>query len=261
MSEQPKYIYDSISLEEEALNIQQVEWQDFIERLKKGSPEQIKRIQQEFVYPESPHKKFCFQLFHVLSIEECQDLIARTEQAGYKALVGYQTSYRSNWRVIIELPEVADILFQRVKAFLPLEVKLLHPPGTWQCLGLNYRFRFCRYKPTQLFAAHRDGDFVVSPTEKSLLTFMIYLSDNEQGGSTNFLYPDGKVKKKIPPKPGMVLIFDHNMFHEGAKLEGGLKYLMRTDIMYKRIKAPVETNTPRDRALRLIGEVCSMKLI
>ena len=34
------------------------------------------------------------------------------------------------------------------------------------------------------------------------------------------------------PEPGKVLIFQHNLFHEGSLLISGCKYAMRTDIMY-----------------------------
>ncbi len=32
----------------------------------------------------------------------------------------------------------------------------------------------------------------------------------------------------------MVLIFQHNMLHEGERLNTGLKYIMRSDVMYQR---------------------------
>ena len=36
----------------------------------------------------------------------------------------------------------------------------------------------------------------------------------------------------VVPEPGMVLLFQHNIYHEGALVTGGLKYAMRTDVMY-----------------------------
>lgn len=37
------------------------------------------------------------------------------------------------------------------------------------------------------------------------------------------------------PKIGDLIIFDHNLWHEGEKLETGEKFVMRSDIVYERI--------------------------
>ena len=42
----------------------------------------------------------------------------------------------------------------------------------------------------------------------------------------------------MQPEPGMALVFVHWLRHEGARLRSGIKYLMRSDIMFKR-KSPV----------------------
>ena len=49
-------------------------------------------------------------------------------------------------------------------------------------VGANERFRCYRYKPGQKFAAHYDGAFERDETERSLLTFMVYLNDDFEGG-------------------------------------------------------------------------------
>lgn len=64
---------------------------------------------------------------------------------------------------------------------------------------------------------------------------MIYMNavPDEFGGSTNFLNrKTGKVESRVNPSQGMVLIFEHPLYHEGQMLTGGLKYLMRSDVMY-----------------------------
>ena len=37
--------------------------------------------------------------------------------------------------------------------------------------------------------------------------------------------------------PGMVLVFDHGIMHEGSELKKGRKYCVRTDVMYAPKKA------------------------
>jgi tetratricopeptide (TPR) repeat protein len=108
----------------------------------------------------------------------------------------------------------------------------------WRAYGLNPQFRFCRYEPGQKFAAHYDGNFAISSEDKSFYTFMIYLNGGFDGGATNFLSdsatpPRGRVLESLAPEAGMLLVFQHNIYHEGEELRGGLKYMMRSDVMYR----------------------------
>lgn len=71
----------------------------------------------------------------------------------------------------------------------------------------------------------------------------LYLNDSARasatgeghvGGATSFLSRDGKRRVDVDPKAGSVLIFQHaGLYHEGARLDEGTKYTMRTDILYK----------------------------
>ena len=69
--------------------------------------------------------------------------------------------------------------------------------------------------------------------EQSHITALIYLSDGFIGGETT-LYDiynyDNNIKLK--PETGMVLLFDHLIWHEGSELIKGKKYIIRTDVMY-----------------------------
>ena len=56
---------------------------------------------------------------------------------------------------------------------------------------------------------------------------MIYLNDNYVGGETTFN------EISILPKQGKALIFQHDLEHEGSSVIQGIKYVLRTDIMYK----------------------------
>jgi prolyl 4-hydroxylase len=39
----------------------------------------------------------------------------------------------------------------------------------------------------------------------------------------------------VQPKEGMALAFMHSIWHEGAVVRNGKKYVLRTDVMYKQV--------------------------
>ena len=52
---------------------------------------------------------------------------------------------------------------------------------------------------------------------------------NFVGGHTQFFEPD---QISVAPRRGMALVFHHPQLHEGAVIEEGVKYVLRTDVMY-----------------------------
>lgn len=65
-------------------------------------------------------------------------------------------------------------------------------------------------------------------------TVQLYLNEGFEGGATTFIHHDDE-KKNVPciPRTGMVLVFQHDIYHEGSALIKGRKYTIRTDVMYK----------------------------
>ena len=78
-------------------------------------------------------------------------------------------------------------------------------------------------------ALHCDGVFVRSREEQSLFTAMVYLNDGFEGGTTDF-----DRGPQIIPRRGMALLFEHTQLHQGAAVTRGRKYVLRTDVMYRR---------------------------
>lgn len=154
---------------------------------------------------------------------------------------GYSTGYRSNTRRIIFYEELRNIIWDRISTFMKQELSHAQVDGAkWRAYGLNPQFRFCRYEPGQKFAPHYDGNYMISSEDRSFYTFMIYLNGGFNGGATNFLsdaatpsVERGSVLESLAPEAGMLLVFEHNIYHEGEKLDTGVKYMMRTDVMYK----------------------------
>jgi hypothetical protein len=55
------------------------------------------------------------------------------------------------------------------------------------------------------------------------------------GGATNFLTDDSDLPTAgVVPVPGRVLLFEHRLLHEGEEVSAGVKYVVRSDIMFRR---------------------------
>ncbi len=167
----------------------------------------------------------------VLSPAECAGLIERIEQLGPTTAPittahgpVMRTDIRNNERVMFDDPELARELFARVEGAIPPRMCGM------RAVGANERFRCYRYAPGQRFAPHYDGAFVRSDRERSLLTLMVYLNEGFTGGATAFHDWD----LRVAPRAGMALLFQHLVLHEGCELIAGTKYVLRSDVMYRR---------------------------
>jgi predicted 2-oxoglutarate/Fe(II)-dependent dioxygenase YbiX len=170
-----------------------------------------------------------FTITEVFTPAECEAAIARAEQLGFdaapiSAAEGFvmRPDVRNNERAMFDDAELATELFTRVRDALPRRLCGRRPAG------VNERFRCYRYRPGQRFAPHYDGAFQRSRRERSELTFMIYLNDGFTGGRT--VFHDFDVD--VAPRCGMGLLFQHEVLHEGCAVESGVKYVLRSDVMY-----------------------------
>lgn len=175
-----------------------------------------------------------------LTTDECRAVVEATEKVGYENAQKYCFMYFNRWndRFMSDDAELAAFLWERVKEFTPKQIEAFD--RTWEVDGLNSRFRFCKYNGEQghYFGPHTDGMYTVDNDHKSLLTCMFYLNGEEafEGGLTNFLdHSTRQLKHSIQPEPGLCVIFrqvDRRTYHEGTRVTSGLKYIMRTDVMY-----------------------------
>jgi hypothetical protein len=176
-------------------------------------------------------------IHNFLSDEECSALIRRSELLAYEpgTVAGVVSeNIRNNERVIVDDASLASDLFHRAEPFLPAVLE------DHRLVGFNERWRFYRYQPGQTFKPHRDGPYLrMKSWEQSELTFMVYLNDGMVGGETRFFADIEKAFQQPPypylcvqPKAGMALVFLHSVWHEGAVVQSGQKYVLRTDVMY-----------------------------
>lgn len=168
---------------------------------------------------------------NVLSGEECEQLISKIEEIGPCAAPVTTRSgpvlrpeIRNNERVMFDDPILAQLLFERIKEILPEQMY------NKSLLGANERIRCYKYKPGMRFNVHADGSFIRDTQERSYYSYLVYLNEGFEGGATCFQV---EPEVSITPETGMGLLFQHRILHSGAEVLSGIKYVVRTDIMYR----------------------------
>ncbi|KAI1140141.1 hypothetical protein F5Y05DRAFT_307791 [Hypoxylon sp. FL0543] len=176
---------------------------------------------------------------------------------------GYEVAvpdYRNGDRIIWDQQDVVDRLWARLASVPQVKDSLLSFAQSWERSGgdkadqtvwdfhaLNKRMRFLRYGPGGFFRPHCDAPYGETMADgHSVLTHYtvhLYLNDSKQevgdaaelvGGATSFLSANQQRKMDVDPKAGRVLIFQHRrLYHSGDDVKEGVKYTMRTDIMYR----------------------------
>ncbi len=166
-----------------------------------------------------------------LSPEECASLITDAESRGFAEApitigpnrFAMRPDIRNNRRVMWDDHPLAGRLWSRVAERIPGRL------GGWSALGLNERFRVYRYDVGQRFAWHYDGAFHRTFDEQSHYSLLFYLNERFAGGLTEFEH------RRIEPRTGRALAFLHPIRHQGGKVTAGTKYVLRTDVMYRRV--------------------------
>ena len=192
----------------------------------------------------------CLLVHGFLSPDECAALIDAAEARGFVgAGSDYPPSYRNNDRQVLDDDALAQRLFERLRAYAP--ERLVDDDGAgWRLHALNERLRLCRYRPGQRFNIHQDGVHHRGADQRTRLTFMIYLTDGDafDGGDTVF-YAQGPqggaddappVVARVRPRAGLLIVFDHALWHAGEAVTRGIKHILRSDLLYRReMPAPI----------------------
>lgn len=186
---------------------------------------------------------------------------------GHQALY---SDTRNCGRIIWDSQEVVDAVWDRI-SHLPEIQEILRLESVPQVVGYgptkrgevwnftrpNERMRFLKYVGGEYFRPHCDGSYETPDrTERSYFTLHLYLNDagpppeqqlralpkedrkrmiksSLHGGATSFHSYNMKEKLDVVPKAGQILIFQHrNLLHSGDDVVQGVKYTMRTDLMY-----------------------------
>ena len=218
----------------------------------------------------------CFQLWNVLTNDECDQLINITDNLlGYTqdapVSLPFSIRHMSNCNWIVN-DNICDTIYNRCKPFLPKFITrsvkdkdIINQLGQdmmmmneydsrdiYNLTGLNNRFRFYRYEAGDYFKPHTDGswphskiingqfiDDAYNDGRESAMTVLILLSDDYDGGNTIF-YDRNNNQNEVyvkTPKGGIIAFFhgihDLHMLHEGQLIQRGMKYMIRTELIFE----------------------------
>lgn len=216
-------------------HLQNVDWTAFLD----------KRFDLKKVTTQQVHAKIpAWVIDGFLSPAECKRLIQACENSKALGATPYSRQYRGNTRMLTTDKPLATRLWSRLECFTPRFKE-------WRAVGLNERWRWAKYWPSDQFGRHVDAFFKRSSEEQSFLTVNIYLNGSDPTsaglptfakGYTRFFL--GEKNPHVPthlikPKPGRVLLFQQppcaHLRHDGESVAGGNKYLLRSDVMYTRL--------------------------
>lgn len=228
-----------------------------------------------------------FVIHNALSPQDCETLISFFADAPISAPVsvaGFNESMSSantmgvagSMRTTMWAPDLAEKVWNQIKMFFGprymedttstdwWQAKL--PEGAfawedghhrhWAAVGASPMMRFMKYEDGGEHYAHYDaGYFYPDGEHRTLMSFVMYLTTNTEGGATRFIKDaqsdlpvwershddwdrqvhDEEVIKAVQPLEGSILVFDHRLCHDVQPYLGeNPRIIVRGDIIYKR---------------------------
>mmetsp|Transcript_17258 Transcript_17258/g.22425 ORF Transcript_17258/g.22425 Transcript_17258/m.22425 type:complete len:245 (+) Transcript_17258:109-843(+) len=176
------------------------------------------------------------------SQKECSSFVDAADAIGFESVSHPATkiiAHRKCGRIQREDIPLSKSIFSRITAVLDLIVghhgsDLI---ANRNLVGCNPNIRVYKYDKGDSFGRHVDSsDNVPLLKGRTEVTVLVYLTSCF-GGSTRFFPPHGKRRGgfAFEPQAGAILLHIHGdrcLEHEADPVLGGLKYVLRTDIVY-----------------------------
>ncbi|GLE05056.1 hypothetical protein PINS_up014040 [Pythium insidiosum] len=125
--------------------------------------------------PTYLHGDLIYAIPSFMSKNECERVIKFAQAQGFERVTQRATklyAFRDNDRILLRMPEFAEMLWQRMKPLVPAEYEGMY------AAGLNPAIRFYRYNKGQRFGCHVDQSDVDAETGfHSRFTVLVYLND------------------------------------------------------------------------------------
>lgn len=189
-----------------------------------------------------------FVLRGALTAAECAEWTRAATDSGFARSGGWTFFAGDRERSTVTDARMADTLWSRLAPHVGSRVhdagasdhsfsgRLADiPSGTYDPVGLASFLRFSRYAPGGSFATHTDTCLASGPDYTGLMTVLVYLNDDFDGGGT-LVHRDGERSGEPPirirPETSKALVFYHYRRHAGEAVSGGVKHVARTEVMF-----------------------------
>lgn len=215
-------------------------------------------VRSRQLVPDQPHLMIAVDSF--FSESECSALIAAAHASGLQPPSAADLTPRKNEAFLNrESSAFIDISFaqrvwRRLLPYLP-EIDGRVPVGLHgdnnKCASCM--LKFYRYTKGMRFDQHVDQSWKgAAPGEETEYTLLFYLNSSGeplpehgcdqplQGGDTVFMRTAKSELCRVQPKRGMALLHAHGrrcLMHYGEEVTRGEKYVLRADVMYRRLNA------------------------
>jgi hypothetical protein len=194
-----------------------------------------------------------FVVKNVLTPEECMEWIQRAEKEDFQYPNGNIMFAGKRKRVTLNSEELAERVWKKIESTLSPRIHDANSTKSFSFSGPATKIRSGVYSPTRVnafcrfskydvgdeFRLHTDTCYACDESDTGLCTVLLYLNGDMRGGET-VMVPNYDLnspeKVTITPEPGLVLVFYHMQPHVGMEVTSGCKYIMRSDVMYRRVK-------------------------
>jgi hypothetical protein len=239
--------------------------------LLKNYPLYSQTSHHQYIIQPDKNKNTAFTFDNLLSKQESQEIIKNVQNKNFLNLNSiYSENVRDSSRICVFDDQLSSVLWKRINKtlrrqhlefnFYPIGFKTF---GVWEPQKINNCFRISKYEsPSSGFLSHFDNQYTTSFDEKSVFSMVIYLNDDFEGGETfiheeHLLNVDEDINKEtfegftiqeeikkvgiqnykkhsIQPKIGKCVVFSHSLLHSGEPLTKGVKYILRTDVIFEK---------------------------
>lgn len=188
------------------------------------------------------------EISNVLTAAECEYFILSVipeELLDTTALEGGREVFpkRISMRTKLTCPALAQDFLDRLRPVLPNELTFQQEDlelgafltGTWKLHSVNECISFLKYPPGGVFTRHRDGIYIPNEDTRSLISILVYLNADYEGGETMAFSDDGTVQATVQPATGNAFCMLQRVLHQGNEVIVGFKHVIRLDLLYQRV--------------------------
>jgi len=230
-----------------------------------------------------PNVQGAFVMRNVLTPDECSRLIDLFQSSHIAAPVSiqgrqdYPDNRMGSVRATAWCEDLATKLWTKMKDFVPVGKNIANDytstdwwqgengGRSWKTIGITPMLRFMRYENGGQHYAHYDAGYIYKDDRyRTLMSFVLYLTTNTDGGATRFIKDDAMTNipvyhrthedwiREVKPEEvlaanypiqGDILFFDHRICHDVESYHGnGPRIIIRGDILFQSLKFGSDAN-------------------